>query len=752
MALEAYSLCRPNPAAISKGTSPLDTYYTGADIRFHFPYDGFEWLPLLPPAWIYALVGVLAGAAVTLALGLWYRVSAAAVFAAWGYFFLVESTRTYWQSHYYLELLVAFLLIWMPAARRFSLDTWMARDRNPSPGVPFWTLLLLRGQLVIAYFYAGVAKLNADWLLDAVPVRWFLANPDVTVPYEPYLTAAQLGFVKSILHNAGFAYFISYAGLIFDLAVGFLLLIRRTRIFAMILMVLFHAMNHFIIFDDIGWFPLLGVTTALIFLNPDWPQRFWIWARRPRLPRPDWSWFTAGAILFPVVGAALGWKSRVSGRMADARAAGLPGRWTVRFVAVWLVWQALLPIRNYFIPGDGRITYEGQSFSWRLKADVRHSYGLQVLIQDPEIISADAAGGARINWARWQGERVIYRKVTPGRINWATLPEVMVVLEPMIGERIIYNPYARSSPGVRTEADSRERVIGIWRELYGREPQVIRRTEPLSQVIDWISAALRAGGHIPEAQRLAGLSSRTRQAELNRLEPPEARKTRSEVRQVLVAIQHRDEKGQMIPFLRPMDPFALDGESHRASPFLLIEDAKLLNAARVIDGGAWKCGPSTRDHGGHRIENAGGEPMIVYMGDIGASVRDVLPQACIQDSEDHPERPPEIWWNSLKDLTYSKFLHASIQAFYLRRYARRVANLWEEQYGHRPIVHGTTLVSLNGRPHQQLVDPNADLASVTVTWFGHNPWVMDLETQRIPREELTNRPAFWIGARSAGLP
>src|SRR5688572_25424247 len=57
MALEAYELCRPNVAAISAGTTPLQTYYTGADISFHLPYPLFSWLPLLPAPWIYAIVG-----------------------------------------------------------------------------------------------------------------------------------------------------------------------------------------------------------------------------------------------------------------------------------------------------------------------------------------------------------------------------------------------------------------------------------------------------------------------------------------------------------------------------------------------------------------------------------------------------------------------------------------------------------------------------------------------------------------------
>ena len=188
MALEGYALLVPHDAAITSGT-PLEHYYTGSDITFHWPYEGLEWLPMLPRNVMYGLVGLLIVAGVTMALGLFYRLSAVLVFAIWAYFFAVESTRSYWQSHYYLELLTCFLIMWMPAARRFSVDAWR---KNLPRDVPFWTIFLLRGQLVIAYFYAGVAKFHLDWFLDAVPVRWFLSDPNVTTPYEPYLTDSQL--------------------------------------------------------------------------------------------------------------------------------------------------------------------------------------------------------------------------------------------------------------------------------------------------------------------------------------------------------------------------------------------------------------------------------------------------------------------------------------------------------------------------------------------------------------------------------
>src|SRR2546428_4538207 len=54
MALEAYALCRPSPGVMGK--SPLETFYTGANVKFTFPYEGFQWLPMLAAHWLYLIV------------------------------------------------------------------------------------------------------------------------------------------------------------------------------------------------------------------------------------------------------------------------------------------------------------------------------------------------------------------------------------------------------------------------------------------------------------------------------------------------------------------------------------------------------------------------------------------------------------------------------------------------------------------------------------------------------------------------
>jgi vitamin K-dependent gamma-carboxylase len=710
MMLEAYTLCRPS--ASTMGKSALETFYFGPDIKFWFPYQGFQWLPVLPGRWLYLVIGAQALAGLTLALGLFYRVSAVAVFLTWGYLYAVESTRTYWMSYYYLELLITFLLLWMPAAQRYSVDAWRAGQvRQPRP-VPCWTVWLLRGQLVITYFYAGLAKLNADWLLDAQPVKYFLAKSRILDDYSAHLSPTSLASVKGVVLSPQFAYFISYAGVAFDLTVGFLLLIRRTRFLGLVLMALFHATNHFVLFSDLEWFPLLGLTTATIFLDPDWPERCWNWLRKPQLRKPNWPWLAVGGLAFPVVGLALGWKSKPYRPPAETKLR--LARWTVPLAVGWLAWQSLLPLRQYLIPGDARFTWEGLCFSWRLKAEVYRSTPCKLLVEDRSILSRDAVGHARIDWTAWHGDKVIYRTVTPGHIDWANLPEIVVLLEPMIGERILYNPLAGSSTG-QAQGGSFERVRHIWQEQYGRQPQALLPTAPLAQLLRPYAASLQSRGYQV--------------------------KSLSDILQGYKELASSGGEAEVLQAMRQMHPFSLQGEASPATPFLVIEDAALIlppgDAGKMIDPQRWVGGHYTKSQTNLACINVGGDPVVVYMCDLGLAARELLPQVCLFDSGDHPEQPAYLVWNYLKELPNSKCMHMGAQPFLLRQYARHIATVWRRDYGRRPEVHAQTAVSLNGRPFQELVDPTADLASVSETWFGHNSWVRDLQTARIPREGPT---------------
>ena len=745
MALEAWSLC--TPSASTNREIPLKAFYTGANVHFHFAYPGFHWLPVLSNHWLEATVAVLAISGLLMAVGFLYRVAAALVFLSWGYLYAIESTRTYWMSYHYLELLTTFLMIWMPAAKRFSIDAWL-RARFKSKGgakaagrtkqnvsrrssamntgakggrersqesdgygtVPFWTLLLLRGQLLITYFYAGVAKLNADWLLDAQPVRYYLQQARWVDDYSRLLGPGMVGFLKRFLQSSELAYLISYVGAFFDLSVGFLLLFRRTRIFGMVLMLIFHGTNHFVIFKDIDWFPLLGVLTASIFFEPDWPERVWQWLRHPRLAKPDWKWFVPGAILVPIVGGALGWKVDAAAPVSTRERKGSNKALAAVLVLAWLVWQALMPARQYLIPGDARLTWEGESFSWRLKAEVYRCAPCRLVLEDKGIAAPDASGRTRIDWNNWHGDQVIYRSLNPARVNWSELPEVLVLLEPMIGQRFLYNPFAGRPQG-RPEAEARARVGQIWQEIYGHPPPMVLRTGPPTATLSSCAPALRARGYSVA--------------------------TTVQVQQVLEKLLETKQEHDLVSILRQTHPLGLQGGSDPPNPFLVIEDASVaLNAGEKtmrVEPRRWK--PSSYSHCSRddADQEVGGQGLVIYVAGEPFALRDHLPQACLFETEDRAQEPAYIWWNYLRELTYAQGMHLSMQPFLLREYARHVAEQWENENGRRPAIRAETFVSLNFRPTQPVVDPQADLASVPLLHLRHNPWIVQLQYPRIPR-------------------
>jgi vitamin K-dependent gamma-carboxylase len=673
MMLEALTLLRPSESA--SGKVPIEIYYTGSDINFSFQYEGFAWLPLFPAPVIYGIVALLALSGLTLALGLFYRISTVSVFLTWGYLFAVESTRTYWMSHYYLVVLCSFLLIWMPGARRYSIGGKSVEQTR----VPFWNLLLLRGQLIIAYFYAGFAKLNADWMLDAEPVRYFLSRPHVTTPFD---------FVNAIIGAKAFAYFIAWAGAAFDLSVGFLLIFRKTRILGMVLMLVFHGTNHFLIFEDIGWFPLLGVTTSLIFFEPDWPDRLMTkFGYQPNYKKP---------------------------KVAIANEPFQIGRIVPPFVAFWLIWQIVFPLRHFLIPGDARFTFEGLRFSWRLKAEVYRSSALEIRVSDTDLFEKNENGSMTLNWDKWQGERVIYRGTDPNEIDWNQLPEIVALYEPLIGERILYNPYAKSQNGkAKTQMESYQRAQQVWQELYGRRPESFKGTIPLKSIIDGYAQALGQNGFQPGDDRQALLNT-------------------------IVRKHGRDGDGTMIPILRKMYPFELSGVPPKETPFLLIEDATLIpqppSELMRIDRDAWRAGPATESLAGRKYKHSGREPLVLHTQKYKFENKTIFPKNCVIDSLVDADMEPYIPWDYMQDVTISKAMHISTQPFLLRRYARRIAEAWERKHGNRPSVYAFTSVSLTGRPLQQIVDPTVDLATVPVFWMRHNSWIKDLELNRIPRD------------------
>src|SRR6185369_4772318 len=126
--------------------------------------------------------------------------------------------------------------------------------------VPAYCVYLLRFQLGVVYFFAGIAKLNGDWLLRAQPLRIWLA------------ARADLPILGGFLAEPWVAWTASWAGAFFDLTIVGFLLLPRTRRAAFVAVVVFHVATGLLF--PIGMFPWIMVAAATVFFAPDWPTRF----------------------------------------------------------------------------------------------------------------------------------------------------------------------------------------------------------------------------------------------------------------------------------------------------------------------------------------------------------------------------------------------------------------------------------------------------------------------------------------------
>lgn len=295
---------------------------------FHFHYLGFGWVRPFPGWGMYAHFAVMGAASLLVALGLFYRAAAAVFFVTFTYAELCE--KAIYLNHYYFVSIVSLLMIFLPLHRAASLDA-LRDPRLRSAVAPAWALWTLRLQLGLVYLFAGLAKLNADWLLRAEPLStWLAARRD-------------LPLLGPLLAEPWAAHAMSYAGAAFDLTVFPLLLWGRSRPFAYAAVVGFHAITGLLF--PIGMFPWIMIAATPVFFSPDWPRR----ALAPLLRRWPRLVDVPHAPTAPALGAA-----RPLGRMAAAA------------LGLHLALQIALPLRHLLYPGDAGWTDEGFRFAWRV--------------------------------------------------------------------------------------------------------------------------------------------------------------------------------------------------------------------------------------------------------------------------------------------------------------------------------------------------------------------------------------------------
>ncbi|WP_378183756.1 HTTM domain-containing protein [Aquimarina sp. SS2-1] len=291
---------------------------------FFFSYYGFDFIKPIG-VYTYLVFAICGISSIFVAIGYKYRIAVITFFLSFTYIELMDKTT--YLNHYYFISILSFLLIFLPANAYYSLD---AKLKGVSfQKIPAWSIDAIKLLLGIVYFYAGLAKLNSDWLLKAMPLKiWLPSKYDIPL-------------LGDILQQEWVHYAFSYTGAIYDLTIPFLLLSRKTRVFGFVLVVIFHVLTR--VLFPIGMFPYIMIVGALIFF--DYKIHHQILQFISKICKINKGYFDSKTVL----------------NLSQSKT-----KMITSLLGVFFVIQLLLPFRYLIYPGELFWTEEGYRFSWRV--------------------------------------------------------------------------------------------------------------------------------------------------------------------------------------------------------------------------------------------------------------------------------------------------------------------------------------------------------------------------------------------------
>ena len=298
-----------------------------------FTYDLFHWVHPFPAGIMTAIPVILIFCGVLIMINKFRKIAIGTFCILFSYLFLLE--KSYYNNHFYLMILLSFLfLFYTPNKNKGEKKTW----------IPNWFLLLLQFQVVIVYFYGGLAKISYDWMVRMQPIGQFLQNSERSSAL-PSLNSSSLAL-----------YILTYGGFLFDITIGFFLLNKRTRNKAIVLCVCFHMLN-FLLFNfgsggDIGIFPFLMMGTCILFADPETVRR------KLSSLIPSLKETAKKKQIAPVVNA-LNPKSNK--------------KLVMIFFFSYIGIQILFPLRHLMYSGNTSWTFRGGRFAWRMKVHTKSS-------------------------------------------------------------------------------------------------------------------------------------------------------------------------------------------------------------------------------------------------------------------------------------------------------------------------------------------------------------------------------------------
>jgi len=296
--------------------------------EFHFSYYGFEWVKPIGD-YTYLLFIICFISALFVAIGFKYRVSIILFFLSFTYIELMDKTT--YLNHYYFISILSFLMCFLPMNAIFSIDNIINRKQYLK--VQSWTVDSIKLLLSIVYIYAGLAKLNSDWLFKAMPLKiWLPSKFDLPIIGE------------NLMQYEWVHYAMSWGGMFYDLLIPFLLLYKPTRIFAFFLVIFFHIFTK--VLFPIGMFPYIMIIGSIIFFDSEVHKKII-------------HFFKNSLIKFYDINKI---KDLEKINLYKIKMQNL----NLGIVVIFFVIQLSFPFRYAFYPGELFWNEQGYRFSWRV--------------------------------------------------------------------------------------------------------------------------------------------------------------------------------------------------------------------------------------------------------------------------------------------------------------------------------------------------------------------------------------------------
>ena len=287
------------------------------DPLYTFPFEEFSFLPRPGIIGTYLLFSGMILGGISIMTGRAFKIGCCLFFLCFTYVELLDKTN--YLNHYYFVSIIAFLLMFSDAHKE-------------NVSVSRLQINIFKFVIALVYFYAGIAKLNPDWMFHAQPLAMWL---------PPHADLPLIGWFFNFKETA---YLFSWGGALFDITAPFFLLSDRFRPWFYPVLIVFHVLT-WILFP-IGIFPWVMICCSTIFFSSEAHRKFWILLQEK--------------IVEPI------FNQGISVSIPKIESQGSQHYLFKPFVIIFAFIQVLFPLRYLIYNGNVFWHESGYRFSWRV--------------------------------------------------------------------------------------------------------------------------------------------------------------------------------------------------------------------------------------------------------------------------------------------------------------------------------------------------------------------------------------------------